>query len=884
MRGSTSGRHCQSDEVIAESLREDWQRLSAARLSSARPCSRGKFIFLGADKLTISGVTYGTFRPDELGNDFHPSKVTQDFAAMAANGINALRTYTVPPRWFLDLASKYNLCVMVGIPWEQHITFLDEPARIRSIEERVRLAVKSCAGHPAVLCCAIGNEISSSIVRWYGHARIERFLNRLYQLAKKEDPDGLVTYVNYPTTEYLDLPFLDLVCFNVYLESRDSWKRYLGRLQNLAGERPLLLAEVGLDSQRNGEVGQAQALRWLIQGAFASGCAGAFVFGWTDEWYRGGFEILDWDFGLTRRDRTDKAALETVRQVFTEGPFPAARNWPSISVVVCSYNGHRTIRDTLEGLATLRYPAFEVIVVDDGSSPPLEPLVAPYGFRTIRTLNRGLSAARNTGLEAAEGEIVAYLDDDAYPDQDWLTYLADSFLMTDHSGIGGPNIAPVGDGRIADCVANAPGGPVHVLLSDDLAEHIPGCNMAFRKAALQAVGGFDPRFRVAGDDVDVCWSLQRHGRTLGFNPAAVVWHHRRNSICAYWKQQKGYGRAEVLLQKKWPEKYNLAGHLSWTGRIYGKGLVHGLVYLNRIYQGIWGEAPFQSVYQTGAHGRLSLLLMPEWYLIVLILGITTTLCWRSEGLRMTAPLFLLSVAAPIIQAWHSSSRATFLQPPKSALARLGLRLFTAFLYILQPIARLSGRLRYGMAPWRMHRDGFCVPYPRRYSVWSETWQSPGHWLGVVERSIRSMGAPPLRGGACDRWDLEISGGIFGTCRVLMAVEEHGAGRQLMRFRCWPRLAPFAVVLFAIFTAAAAASINHAPAAAAFLGISALLLFFQAARQSGAAMAAADSALGHFDVSRRPNPYTKKIPFVTWSSPEQLPTHATAVASETDGDD
>lgn len=51
---------------------------------------------------------------------------------------------------------------------------------------------------------------------------LERFLNRLYQLAKKEDPGGLVTHVNYPTTEYLDLSFLDLVCFNVYLESRDS--------------------------------------------------------------------------------------------------------------------------------------------------------------------------------------------------------------------------------------------------------------------------------------------------------------------------------------------------------------------------------------------------------------------------------------------------------------------------------------------------------------------------------------------------------------------------------------------------------------------------------------------------------------------------------------
>jgi hypothetical protein len=110
---------------------------------------------------------------------------------------------------------------------------------------------------------------------------MERFLNRLYQLAKKEDPGGLVTYVNYPTTEYLDLSFLDLVCFNVYLESRDSWKRYLGRLQNLAGERPLLLAEVGLDTQRNGEVGQAQALRWLIQGAFCIGLRWSLRF-WVD--------------------------------------------------------------------------------------------------------------------------------------------------------------------------------------------------------------------------------------------------------------------------------------------------------------------------------------------------------------------------------------------------------------------------------------------------------------------------------------------------------------------------------------------------------------------------------------------------------------------------
>ncbi|NIP81943.1 MAG: glycosyltransferase, partial [Gemmatimonadetes bacterium] len=84
--------------------------------------------------------------------------------------------------------------------------------------------------------------------------------------------------------------------------------------------------------------------------------------------------------------------------------------------------------------------------------------------------------------------------------------------------------APVDAGPMARCVADSPGGPNHVLLSDAVAEHIPGCNMAFRTAALREVGGFDPRFRIAGDDVDICWRLQQRGWTLGFHPAAMVWH------------------------------------------------------------------------------------------------------------------------------------------------------------------------------------------------------------------------------------------------------------------------------------------------------------------------------------------------------------------------
>ena len=816
-----------------------------------RPRVGGKFIFTGDEKVYVRGVTYGTFRPDESGNEFDPILASTDFAAMSLNGINAIRTYTVPPRWLLDLAQAHGLKVMVGIPWEQHITFLDDRTRVRSIPQQVRAAVRSCGGHSAVLCYAVGNEIPSSIVRWYGHRRVENFLEEMYLVAKSEDPEALLTYVNYPTTEYLDLPFLDLVCFNVYLESREIWERYLARLQNLAGERPLILTEIGLDSRGNGEQKQAQSLEWQIRAACARGCAGSFVFSWTDEWHRGGYDIQNWDFGLTRRDRSQKPALETVCRAFADVPFPAARDWPRISVVVCTYNGHRTIRDCLDGLSHLRYPDFEVIVVDDGSSTPMQPIVDPYGFRTIRTPNQGLSAARNVGMEAATGEIVAYLDDDAYPDPDWLAYLADSFLKTSHVGIGGPNIAPPGDGRIADCVANAPGGPVHVLLSDELAEHLPGCNMAFRRSALKAVEGFDPQFRVAGDDVDLCWRLQERGGTLGFSPAAMVWHHRRNSVRAYCRQQKGYGRAEALLEQKWPQKYNLAGYFSWTGRIYGRGMVRALGQVSRIYHGVWGLAPFQSLYQNGPNTFLSALLLPEWYLILLGLGLLAALGRNYGRLWIALPVFILSASAPVIQAWRSASRATFAEPPQSAVARLGLQLLTASLYILQPIARLTGRMAYGLSPWRRHGTGFCVPRPRRYQIWSEIWLSPTQWLKAVEQRVRVAGGTVLRGGDFDPWDLEIPGGIFGSSRLQMAVEEHGAGRQLVRFRCRPRQAPFALALLTLLAAGASdAALSHAHTAFTFLAAATGFVGFQVVQQCGAATAAIDRAVQQFHAAKR----------------------------------
>ena len=158
---------------------ENTQLSASACLGSRvdRPRTAGKFLFSSEEKLWVRGVTYGTFAADAQGReDHHPDVVKRDFSLMMANGINAIRTYTVPPKWFLDTALRYGIRVFVGLPWEQHIAFLNEKGRAQAIEERVCEGVRTCAGHPAILAYAIGNEIPASIVRWHGRRRTERFL------------------------------------------------------------------------------------------------------------------------------------------------------------------------------------------------------------------------------------------------------------------------------------------------------------------------------------------------------------------------------------------------------------------------------------------------------------------------------------------------------------------------------------------------------------------------------------------------------------------------------------------------------------------------------------------------------------------------------------
>jgi len=815
-----------------------------------RPTLRGKFLWVGEEKFYIRGVTYGPFRPHPDGHTYpSPKGVARDFALIAACGMNAIRTYNAPPRWLLDCAQEHGLRVMVGLQGERHFAFLEDKKALKDIRSQVNAGARACSGHPAVLSYTIANEIPAHIVRWHGARKVERFIESLFCSTKDQDPEGLFCYANYPTTEYLDLQFLDLVCFNVFLESRPRLEAYLARLQNLAGNRPLVMTEIGLDSMRNGEAAQAATLDWQIRTTFAAGCAGAFVYSWTDEWHNHGQEVKDWKFGLTDHDRIPKPALSSVRRAFADAPFEPGIRWPRASVVVCTFNGSHTIRQCLEGLRKLQYPNYEVIVVDDGSTDGAGDIAIEYNVRVIRTENRGLSNARNLGLAAATGEIIAYLDDDASPDPDWLSYLALTFRKTNSAGVGGPNIPFPDDGEVAACIAHAPGGPTHVLVSDQEAEHIPGCNMAFRRDWLQSIGGFDSQFRVAGDDVDVCWRIQEAGGRLGFNPAAMVLHHCRGTLRGFWKQQVGYGKAEAMVERKWPEKYNTAGQIAWGGRIYSDGLLRSVQCARgRIYQGTWGTAFYTRMYSPKPGLLHSLPAMPEWILLnVLLAGLSAMgILW--PRLLVALPLLILGLAVGLLTVGLRISCIRFSSCPETRFARVRLRIVTAFLYVLQPLARFWGRLRYEFGLWLDRRKaGRSFPRRRGFRLWNEKGQSSIERLQTIESTLREGAAVVRRGGDYDDWDLEVGSGVFGNVRIRLVSEEYGSGKQFVRLRGYPRFSCLGLVLASSLAVLAwAAKSDHAWAASGVLSALALAvggLTFQAVGSATAAVCRTLKKLG-----------------------------------------
>jgi glycosyltransferase involved in cell wall biosynthesis len=822
MTGGAAGVSTVEDQAVAV-LEPAAQAVSVSPPSPVGPIRvHGKFFFAGERKHFVKGVTYGPFAIGSHGAQIPEIDIVErDFLLMRSAGINTLRVFTVPPLWLLDAAAGAGLKVLVGVPWTQHVAFLDNAAVRAEIRSMVVAGVRACGRHPAVFAYLVGNEIPSDMVRWHGVEAVRDFLKELVGLVRQEHPGALVSYANFPPTEYLTIDFTDFLCFNVYLHDEAAFRRYVARLHNLAVDKPLVLTEFGIDSMRNGSEEQAEILSWQVRAAFGAGVAGTFVFAWTDEWFTGGHLIEDWAFGLVDRDRHPKLAFHTVSRRYNGVLPPPLARYPRVSVVVCAYNAERTMEACLASLETLDYPDYEVIVVNDGSRDRTLEISERFPYcRIISQENKGLSVARNVGAEAATGEIVAYTVSDCVADPDWLTYLVARMETGNLAACGGPNFPPPEDSLVPAAVAVSPGGPTHVLISDEVAEHIAGCNMAFRRDALMALGGFDPQYRAAGDDVDICWRFQDAGHTIGFSPAAVVWHFRRNTVRAYIGQQRGYGKAEALVYAKHPFRFNLFGQAKWLGRIYGD--LSAALLLSRkpvIYSGTFGRGLFQTMYEPPSSLTAVLPLTFEWSMLALLLA--------AIGLIAGGWWWLLAV--PLLTTWAMCINGALMAPIDPRFTGLKARSLVALLIYLGPLLRGWERLKWRFRTMQTHDHGYLAPVEQRARIswlerafvlryWSENAAEKELLLGGLMEFLLPQKYFVVADTGWSKWDLKIARGLWSRALVTVCAENHGGMKRLLRVRCAMRMSSLGRVLLRCYAALVAISlILGAPMAAlAFL--------------------------------------------------------------------
>lgn len=799
----------------------------AKPVSGARVTVDGKFFRVGTEKFYVKGITYGPFAPNDEGEHFAaPWKTREDFARIRELGANVLRVYYIPPKWFLDLALEFGLRVLPDVPWNKHVCFLDTDEVRAEARRAVREAAEACAAHPATFALSVVNEIPPDILRWSGERAVSDFIEELAGIVKAVDPHCLCTFGNYPPTEYLRPRNLDFHCFNVYLHHRKAFESYLSRLQMIADSQPLILGETGIDTLREGEEAQREILSWQIEAAFRGGLAGIVLYSFTDDWFRDGIQIEDWAFGLTKGDRTPKLAFAEAARQFAVAPHYPLSHYPKVSVVVASYNGERTLELCLRSLKSLNYPDYEVILVDDGSTDRTSHIVRDYPFvRYIRhEKNQGLSVARNTGIAAATGQVVAFTDSDCRADEDWLYYLIGDLINSSFAGIGGHNLLPPDDSWIAASVMASPGGPAHVMLTDRLAEHIPGCNMAFYKWALEDIRGFDPLFWKAGDDVDVCWRLQQQGYTIGFSPGGFVWHYRRSTVRDYLKQQGGYGEAEALLVSRHPEYFNWFGGSQWQGRIYSQAKFGVHLRQPMIYRGWFGSGFFQTLYSPPPSFALMLLTSLEYHALVTLPLIVAASVFRPLGFTalgaLLLPFAVCAVAAA--QADLPKNKKTFWSRPLIAL-----------LFFLQPIVRglerYKGRLDAPRSRVATRETLESLSRQGKYASFEELeyWNEKGvdrlQFLAHAIERLDQRGWPNKTDSGWSRHDLEIYGSAWVNLRVVTVAEILGQGKQLLRCRLLPAWSLSAKLTFITTVGAQLLLIGLLTQSAAWLAIPILTL-------------------------------------------------------------
>lgn len=231
-----------------------------------------------------------------------------------------------------------------------------------------------------------------------------------------------------------------------------------------------------------------------------------------------------------------------------------------VSIIIPFKQFDPYVRECLQNCLDLDYPHFEILLLPDFDPPPDEIREKDQRVKVISTGEVIPPIKRNLGAEKASGEILAFLDSDAYPRSDWLSNAVRYFDRQEVVAVGGPGITPDSDNlrqkASGEILASIVGSgqfrfrhrPLDVMECDD----IPSANLLVRKDTFAQVKGFDPKYWT-GEDTEFCIRLLGLKKKMLYTPDVVVYHHRRTVFRAHIKQISRYGLHRGYFVRRFPE-------------------------------------------------------------------------------------------------------------------------------------------------------------------------------------------------------------------------------------------------------------------------------------------------------------------------------------------
>jgi mycofactocin glycosyltransferase len=261
------------------------------------------------------------------------------------------------------------------------------------------------------------------------------------------------------------------------------------------------------------------------------------------------------------RDKTEIFLEQLVRKALCESRgAPALPGYPIVSVIIPVRNREKDLAHCLRSLCNLRYPehCLEIIVVDDASTDGSLQVVSKFPVKTLAFKTRRQAAAcRNLAARQAKGEILAFIDSDCVADPSWLSDLLPAFRDPAVGAVGGLVDAYFEEKGLDryEKVKSSLQVSTWQKRSSEQERHfyVPSCNLLIRRELFRELGGFCEDLHV-GEDVDLCWRLQKLGKAVEYKPVGRVYHKHRNHLWPFCRRRFQYGTSEPVLQRLHPDR------------------------------------------------------------------------------------------------------------------------------------------------------------------------------------------------------------------------------------------------------------------------------------------------------------------------------------------